>query len=298
MGPAGVFAGLATLDVISRVSRMPGENEKVTATRQFVAAGGPAANAAVTFAALGGTATLITALGSGQIARMIAEELAHVGVRVVDVAPELADAAPVSSVVVTESTGDRAVIGGDAAAVDAPEPDAAMLAGALGDADVVLLDGHHPRIAAAVLHAAPAGLPTVLDAGRWKPAMSALIPAVTDVVASADFRAPGAADSTATAEWILGRGAPVVVTTAGRGPVRWWTDGVSGEVQVPTVDAVDTLAAGDVFHGAYAFAVAAHAGVRSRISFAAAVAATRCAHVGPRSWLRAIAQIPLDQGDR
>ena len=39
-----------------------------------------------------------------------------------------------------------------------------MLAGALGDADVVLLDGHHPRIAAAVLHAAPAGLPTVLDA--------------------------------------------------------------------------------------------------------------------------------------
>lgn len=298
LGPAGVFAGLATLDVISRVSRMPEENEKITATRQFVAAGGPAANAAVTFAALGGTATLITTLGSGQIARMIADELALVGVRVVDVAPELADAASVSSVVVTESTGDRAVIGGDAAAVDAPAPAPGVLSDVLDDADVVLLDGHHPRIAAAVLDAAPAGLPTVLDAGRWKPVMSVLVPGMTDIVASADFRAPGAADSTATAEWILGQGAPVVVTTAGRGPVRWWTDGVSGEVQVPRVDAVDTLGAGDVFHGAYAFAAATRAGIRSRISFAASVAATRCAHVGPRSWLRAIAQIPLDQGDR
>src|SRR5690625_5828251 len=69
--PRGVFAGLATLDVIHRVDASPGPDEKVTALSQFVAAGGPAANAAVTFAALGGHAVLLTALGRSPIARTI-----------------------------------------------------------------------------------------------------------------------------------------------------------------------------------------------------------------------------------
>lgn len=57
----GLFAGLATLDIVSHVDRAPGPDEKVTATWQLVAAGGPALNAAVTFAALGGHALLLTA---------------------------------------------------------------------------------------------------------------------------------------------------------------------------------------------------------------------------------------------
>ena len=56
--PTGVFVGLATLDVIHRITAPPAVNEKITARQQFVAAGGPATNAAVTFAALGGRADL------------------------------------------------------------------------------------------------------------------------------------------------------------------------------------------------------------------------------------------------
>ena len=74
--PVGVFVGLATLDVIHRISGPPDVNEKVTATEQFVAAGGPAANAAVTFAALGGDAILVTALGDGPVADLIRSDLA------------------------------------------------------------------------------------------------------------------------------------------------------------------------------------------------------------------------------
>lgn len=86
-GPRGVFAGLATLDVIHRVDAPPGPNQKITAAAQFVAAGGPAANAAVTFAALGGHAVLVTALGQGAIAQTITAELAAQGVEVHDIAP-------------------------------------------------------------------------------------------------------------------------------------------------------------------------------------------------------------------
>ncbi len=82
--PVGVFVGLATLDVIHRVSSPPASNQKITSNAQFVAAGGPAANAAVTFAALGGTAVLVTALGDDPVAALIKAELAECDVRVID----------------------------------------------------------------------------------------------------------------------------------------------------------------------------------------------------------------------
>lgn len=284
--PCGVFAGLATLDVIHRIPASPGVNQKITATAQFVAAGGPAANAAVAFAALGGRAVLLTALGTGPIAETIAAELRGVGVEVVDVAPDLVDAAPVSSVAVLETTGERSVIGGDAAGLVVPAPDPAQVRELVGPADVVLLDGHHPALAQAVLAEARAHRrPTVLDAGRWKPVMEDLVGGVSDVVASADFRTPGAETSEETAAELRRRGAEVVVVTAGADPVRWWAGERSGEVSAVQVEAVDTLAAGDVFHGAYTHALAEGAGIEERIRVGAEVAAVRVSRVGPRGWI-------------
>jgi len=297
--PRGVFAGLATLDVIHRVDAPPGADEKITALSQFVAAGGPAANAAVTFAALGGHAVLLTALGCSPIARAISTELTEHGVEVIDVAPDLEGGAPVSAVTVLAATGERSVVGGDAAGIRAPAPAPQLVREVLTGAEVVLLDGHHPELARAVLSAAQEDrLPTVLDAGRWKPVMEELVGAATDVVASADFRTPGAATSRATAAELVARGARAAVTTAGPDPVCWWSGEAQGAVEVPQVRAVDTLGAGDVFHGAYAYALATGLDLDGRIAFAAEVAATRCVMVGPRSWLSAIAEVPLGRGQR
>ncbi|MFT4134976.1 PfkB family carbohydrate kinase [Microbacterium sp.] len=295
---SGLFVGLATLDVIHRVQAPPGPDEKITATAQFVAAGGPAANAAVTFAALGGEAVLLTALGTSPIARAIVAELAGVGVRVIDIAEGFGGDAPVSAVAVTESTGDRAVVGGDAAALVFPPPPADELADLVGAADVVLVDGHHPLLALAAVDAARAAdRPRVVDAGRWKPVMAELLLRVTDVVASADFRLPGSPSTDDTMRRLVAAGTPVVVATAGRGPVRWWTEGRGGRSPVPHVRAVDTLGAGDVFHGAYAYALARGVPLEGRIAFAARVAAARCEMIGPRSWLHAVAGIALGEGD-
>lgn len=295
----GVFAGLATLDVIHRIEMPPGPNEKVTARAQFIAAGGPAANAAVTFAALGGQAVLVTALGQGMIAETVTAELREQGVEVIDVTPRLRDVAPVSSVAVLEATGERSVIGGDATGLRAPRPAPELVRDLLVGADVVLLDGHHPELARAVRdEARRAALPVVLDAGRWKPIMGELVRAVTDVVASADFRTPDAATAGDTATELRSRGATTVVTTAGPDPVRWWEGGRRGAIPVPQVHAVDTLGAGDVFHGAYAYALAAGAGIEERIRYAAAVAAIRCSMVGPRSWVGAVGEVELEVQER
>ncbi|MGK2869112.1 MAG: PfkB family carbohydrate kinase, partial [Mycobacterium sp.] len=244
--------GLATLDVIHRIAKAPAVNEKITSRAQFVAAGGPAANAAVTFAALGGDATLVTALGDDPVAELIRADLAAYGVGVVDAAAGTHRAVPVSAVSVIESTGDRSVVSLDAVNSDASPP--AGLGDLINDADVVLVDGHHPLIAQdAARHAAARAITLVVDAGRWKPVMVDIIPHATDMVCSNDFRVLGAADAESTAAELVRSGVRTVVTTHGGDPVEWWSDGRAGSVPVQPVVVVDTLGAGDAFHGAYAY---------------------------------------------
>lgn len=283
--PVGAFVGLATLDVIHRIVEAPAPNQKITSTAQFVAAGGPAANAAVTFAGLGGDSILVTALGDGPVADLIRADLAAYGVRVIDAAAGTTRAVPVSAVAVVESTGDRSVVSLDAVNSDAPPP--SELGDIVADADVVLVDGHHPLIArAAAREAAARGIGLVVDAGRWKPVMSDLIPHATDMVCSNDFRVPDTDGSESTAAALVRSGVRTVVTTHGGDPVQWWSDGESGSVPVEPVVVVDTLGAGDAFHGAYSyFATRLEGSVAERIDRSARVAALRCSVVGPRAWL-------------
>jgi sugar/nucleoside kinase (ribokinase family) len=283
--PVGVFVGLATLDVIHRIAKAPAVNQKVTSSAQFVSAGGPAANAAVTFAGLGGHAILVTALGDDPVAELIRADLAEYGVRVADAALGTTRAVPVSAVSVIESTGDRSVVSLDAVNSDAPPP--ADLDDLVADADVVLVDGHHPVIARAAARRAAARHTTlVVDAGRWKPVMSDLVPHATDVVCSHDFRVPGSETSQSTAAALVRGGVRTVVCTHGGDPVEWWSGGESGSVAVEPVVVVDTLGAGDAFHGAYSyFATQLENTVGECIDRSARVAALRCSVVGPRAWL-------------
>jgi sugar/nucleoside kinase (ribokinase family) len=314
--PRALFAGLCTLDIIQGVTRMPGRNEKVTALRQTIAAGGPATNAAVTFAFLGGQATLLTGVGGHPLSRGMQADLAQAGVTLVDAAS--GDSAPpaVSSILVTEGTGDRCVVSTNAADRRLRSPPA--LDDLVAAADVVLIDGHHPALALDTARLARArGRPCVLDGGSWKPHTADLLPHVDIAVCSADFRPP---ESASVFEALLDAGVPWVAVTDGPRPVRWASGGGSGgsgdsgrsgglhgEVPVPLVHAADTLGAGDVFHGAFTHALAglaaaglaaggsAAAGttaaglsgesVSSALRFAALVAAHSCRTFGTRSWM-------------
>jgi sugar/nucleoside kinase (ribokinase family) len=278
-----VFAGLVTLDVIHQVDVAPRPNEKVTARAQEVAAGGPATNAAVTFAALGGEAVLVTALGTGAAAQVVRGDLEARGVRIVDLAPDRIERVPVSSIVVVVGTGERSVVSVDASTgpLDAVPNLDAVVAGA----DVVLVDGHHPALAAEVSRAAAAATtPLALDAGRWRAVMHTVIPRASAVICSADFRYPAAGGVLESARALRTAGVATVIVTRGADPVLWWHDGQSGDVPAPRVDAVDTAGAGDVLHGAYCY-YADEPHLVERIGAAARVAALKCRYPGTRSWL-------------
>lgn len=269
-----LLAGLCTLDVVQRVAELPAPGEKVQSLSVELAAGGPATNAAVTVAALGGRAVLLTVLGSHPLADLARADLTACGVEFVDIAPSFDDPPALSAVAVRDRDGERTVVSRNAAT-------SPVFVGSpwnVDDVSAVLVDGHHPELALGTARwAHERGIPVVLDAGSWKPVLDELLPLVDIVACSAHFRAPGPSP--------LERGAGTVITTAGPDPVRWQTATESGEVPVPAVEARDTLGAGDVWHGALAYGVGRFE-LPELIRFANEVAAERVRHVGPRVWVR------------
>jgi ribokinase len=298
MSQAGVLlVGLCTVDVVQRVPELPSPGQKLQSTSVELVAGGPAANAAITVAAMGGRSTLVTVLGAHPLGALARADLTGHGVRIVDTRLALAAPPPVSSVAVRDRDGERIVVSHNAVDVD-PSADLPAWPALLADVGALLVDGHHPQLAIAAARAARGRrIPVVLDAGSDKPVLSELLPLVDVCACAATFRL-GRAGARATERAIHDLGVPVVLRTDGPDPVRWsvLADGhtVSGQVRPPTVVPRDTLGAGDVWHGALALGVAGLGRVPTAtdlpglVEAANRVAATRVGVVGARAWLRQV----------
>jgi sugar/nucleoside kinase (ribokinase family) len=269
------------VDLVQRVADLPAPGEKVQSESVEIAAGGPAANAAVAVAALGAHARLSTVLGAHPLAQLASTDLSECGVEVVDVLPDRTAPPPVSAVSVRTSDGERTVVSHNAVGVSAPA------SVDLADADVLLLDGHHPGLAMrAARRASALGIPVVLDAGSWKPVLADLLSYVDVCACSSAFRSDVPLTNS------------VVIRTNGSDPVTWQAGSERGEVAVPAVDARDTVGAGDVWHGAFALAVGrlgrvpAAADLPAMIKFANRAAGVRVQHEGARAWVEPMLAIP------
>jgi sugar/nucleoside kinase (ribokinase family) len=267
--------GLCTVDVVQRVDSLPAPGEKVQSLSVEVAAGGPATNAAVAIAALGGRARLSTVLGTHPLARLAAEDLHACGVELADALPARTDPPPVSAVSVRTTDGERTVVAHNAKGVEAPP------VVDLTNAAALLVDGHHPTLAMHAAREAKArGIPVVLDAGSWKPVLTDLLPYVDIAACSATFTPPKPLTT------------PVVIRTNGPNPVTWSTAGTTGEVPTKQVTAKDTSGAGDVWHGALTLAIANLTRVPEAselprlIEYANEAAAIRIQHEGARAWVK------------
>jgi sugar/nucleoside kinase (ribokinase family) len=288
--PRALFVGLCTLDIIQSVDQVPSANEKLTARRQTMAAGGPATNAAVTFSHLGGEATLLTGVGRHPLATGIKADLDHSNVQLIDLCPEFQEPPSVSTIMVTAATGERAVVSTNARNQGlVPPPNLSDLVA--GNA-VVQVDGHHPDLAAATARdARKFGRLTILDGGSWKAGIDRLLPHIDVAVCSSDFHPPGAETVDDVLSHLLEQGVRWAAVTHGNKPIIWQFDGGRQSVPVPQIKVVDTLGAGDIFHGALAFALASLAdeldagAFATCLSTAATVAATSCGSFGTRSWM-------------
>jgi sugar/nucleoside kinase (ribokinase family) len=295
----GLFVGLITLDCIYQAERPPQANEKMVAQQTLLAAGGPATNAAVTFAQMGtaplaAKATLLGALGQHPLAKVITDDLSTCQVHLVDLLPDLSTPPPMSSIVVSQGTGERAVISRNAVDRQIAEAQIPLksIQALVQSSQIVLIDGHQMALSQRIATIAKRlNIPVVIDAGSWKPGFETVLPLADVVIASANFRLPNATDPIQGLKCL---GVNKIAITQGAQPIFYQQtqdpiqgeiqEEIQGEISVPTIQAVDTLGAGDIFHGAFCYFYQ-ELGFLEALRAASKVAAFACQYWGTRAWL-------------
>jgi sugar/nucleoside kinase (ribokinase family) len=283
MDKRGLFVGLITGDLIYLAAHVPAANEKAVASQYCFAAGGPATNAAIAFRAQGCESRLVGALGIGSLGQLLGREIKKYGVEVIDTQAESALDPPISSIIVTKATGDRSVISLNTMGFSGVEQSCSMRF--LDDIDVVLVDGHLMKLGAAIAREAQKrGIPVVVDGGSWKQNFSEVLVYSDFVICSANFYPPNCITTSAVVAYLQDLGVKNIAITQGQAPILWWQGDHQGEIPVPQVKVVDTLGAGDIFHGAFCAYILEQDFVNALAS-AAEVASYACQFFGTRAWL-------------
>lgn len=275
-------AGYACVDINFNVPHHPGSDEKVRASAMHSCGGGPASNAAVAIARLGGRAAFCGYLGQDAFGDAHLAELEAEGIDTSNVHRGEA-ATPVAAVAI-KPEGDRSIVDFRAPAASVPENAASL---AQTSAKVLLVDGHQPLVSANLIDEARSlGIPSVLDAGSVHDGTLMLYNKVDYLIASEKFaRQFSDEDEPRTALASLDGAAPFIAVTWGADGVYWQDD--EGQHHMPAFDieAVDTTGAGDAFHGAFALGLAQGLSLRKNLKRASATAALTCLHHGARTAL-------------
>ncbi|MGG5807700.1 PfkB family carbohydrate kinase [Falsiroseomonas sp. CW058] len=270
-----VCAGIGVLDQVWELPALPSAPGKYIAAGLRVTGGGMAATAAVAVAALGGGSAWCGRLGADAAGDTLLAALGRHGVAVSGITVAPGGRTPTSGVLV-DGEGERilAVFPGAGLPEDAPvPPDLVAEAGAVL-ADPRWVSGAERLFAIA----AAQGLPRVLDADIAAPETLRRLARHADHVV---FSQRGLVDLAGTDDPRRGlalaaaelRG--TLAVTLGAAGSLWWREGGIVPLPAPRVAARDTTGCGDVFHGAYALALAEGAAVEQAARFATAAAALK-----------------------
>lgn len=274
--------GGAVLDLIYGVDRLPSADTKLAARSFTESGGGMAANAAAAVARLGGRSTWFGRVGDDEMGQHIVAGLGAAGVATF--AHVVGGARSPHSLVLVDDRGDRAIVLYRSNSFDI-DPQWLPL-DRICEADVVLADNRWVPGAARALHAARArGIPAVLDADiSDDPTVLSAVQAATHAIFSEQglsglFRTADPAEGLRRAAEHAGF---VAVTLGDRGVL--WIDGEGAlrSLDAFPVTARETLGAGDVFHGAFALALAERQSIDEALRFAAVTAALKCERSGGR----------------
>jgi sulfofructose kinase len=273
-------AGIAVLDEVFRVEACPPPDAKVEAGEFMTIGGGCAANAAVAIARLGGTVRFAAPLGGppgvDAIGDRLIEGLQREGVDCVGCVRVTGGRTPVSAIFI-DARGDRTIATYHGHRLDNTlPPDPGRL---LADIDAVLVDNRFASFVSPICHAALArGIPVVVDADRATQEHHPLFAAATHVIFSGEcLRQTARTDDLAAGLQRMAQFTDAfLAVTNGPKPVLWRDGALIREQPVFAIKAVDTLGAGDIFHGAFALALVERQGTAAALRFAAAAAGIKC----------------------
>ena len=282
--PRILCAGIIVLDEVFRVDEFPQADGKVQASGFFVVNGGCAANAAQAIARLGGRASLAGPMGGpageddngDRVLKALARE--HVDCSFCQRIDGLSTAL---SAIFMNARGDRTIVtyrDERIAATTPADPQAIVAA-----ADVVLADNRYPDFVRPICQAArERGLPVVLDGDRPTVEDDPLFRIASHIIFSSEcLRATtGLADLGAGLQFIARNTDAFLAVSNGPDDIVYRNDGALRRLPVFKIAVVDTLGAGDAFHGGFALALAEGRDEVTAMRFGAATAGIKCSRLG------------------
>ena len=293
--------GAAVLDTIFRVRALPSGEGKILPYEMVQVAEGMASSAAYAIVRLGGSATLLGAVGDDDTGRRICDDLAQAGIDT-SAMTVVAGAPSALSTILVDDRGDRLIVPFYDPRLHhtIPQISDEMIAGF----DAVLVDVRWARLAREVLQAARrVGIPAILD-GDVAPVETLLLLAeVADHIIFSEPTARSLAQAKAETDLVreLAERFPqaLVCVTLGAAGAYWMEGAELRHQPALQVVAVDTLAAGDAFHGAYALAVAEGLDTSDAVRLGSVTAALKCTVFGGRTGMplrddaeKALQQLP------
>jgi sugar/nucleoside kinase (ribokinase family) len=280
--PKILCAGIAVQDIVFRVGQIPAPGAKAMTNEMIIVAGGCAVNAAIALARLGADARYSGPLGdkSDQVSNTLISQMNEEGVDTSGVVRLEGATAPVSGIMI-DATGERMIV-----TYRNPEIEKAKLTNVdalVEGVDLVLIDNRFPGYVRPIAEAANwRNIPLVLDADRPTTEDDPLFSLATHVIFSSEcLRETTKIDDPAKGlERMMPRVKGFLAVSNGPGDVIYVGDGALKTMPVFKIEAVDTLAAGDVFHAGFALGVAEGRDMVTSMRLGAAAAGLKCTRFG------------------
>jgi sulfofructose kinase len=281
--PRILCIGIPVRDLTFRVNTVPGRGSKENATHLDEICGGNALNAAIGIVRLGGRASLCGPMGDVREAssQFMFEKLAHEGIETNHLVRMPGLVTPISAVMV-DPGGERTIVTfRDPELWKAQLPDTETL---LHDCAAILTESRCAEFCTDLCaEALRRGIPVIVDVDRAMPLRGGLLNASSHLVFSNEplQETAGVTDDAEALKKVakLTR-AFLAVTRGPRGTIWLDEDQAIQETPAFPVQAVDSLGAGDVFHGAFALALTEKQELRQALRFASAAAALKCTRFG------------------
>lgn len=277
-----LVAGVSVVDFVFQLDQFPNRGEKYRARDVATVGGGNAANAAVAAARLGGQVMLASRLGDDDVGDMILGDIENETVDCRLVKRFAGHRSPLSSIYVN-GDGDRQIVNYQDRGIPT---EADWLAGAIpSNLNAVLADTRWADGAIAAMQASHRmGIPGIVDAeAPIGDAEKAMMLATHVAFSAQGLRAYTGCDNLEDGLKSASSGLQAwLCVTDGENGVLIREEGKTRQIAAFSVDSVDTLGAGDVWHGAFALRIGEGAGEDEAVRFANAVAAIKCTRFGGR----------------
>jgi ribokinase len=287
-----VTVGYTATDYLGIIPHFPEEDLKLELERFEVQGGGPAATAAVTMSRLGLRTAFIGKTGDDDLGIFMRHELEKEDIDISAMKIEEGATSQFAFIMVDRESAARTILWtrGTLSPLQPTELDLDLISSCRG----LLIDTLEVEAAAeAARIAREAGVRVVIDAGTLRDGVTDILPFCDFIVASETFARQIGEDRGVkhALERMMEYGPEAAVVTLGaKGCVSLSSDGLI-ESKGFEVEAVDTTGAGDVFHGAFLYAVLNGWDIRRCCVFSNAVAAMKCRKLGGRQGIPDINEV-------